>query len=272
MMYGYVSDGFYKVSDFRTTQNSNGTFNYILKDGVPNNNGVLGDNTGYTVPSVTGVPAPLGGYLQPAPGSQKFKDLNGDGVVDTNDRTIIGNANPKFTGGLNQQFAFKGFDASVFLNFVYGNDIYNANKIDFTGAYSANQNVLGVMRDRWRTIDDQGKIVNDPAALEALNQNAKIWRPNRGNYLFNSWAVEDGSFLRVNNITVGYSIPRSVMQRVKLTQLRFYVTVNNVYTFTRYSGFDPEVNTRQGTPLTPGVDYAAYPRSRAFLAGLNLTL
>lgn len=271
LMYGYVSDGFYKVEDFNATQAANGNWNYVLKDGVPNNNGVVADNSGYTVPTVAGVPAPKGGYSQPTPGAMKFKDLNGDGVVDTNDRTIIGNANPKFTGGLNQQFTFKGFDASVFLNFVYGNNIYNANKIDFTSSYLANQNVLGLMRDRWRTIDDAGNRVTEPTALAALNENAKIWRPTLGRYLLSSWAIEDGSFLRVNNITVGYSLPRAVVQRAKLTQLRFYMTLNNVYTFTKYSGYDPEVSTRRSTPLTPGVDYAAYPRSRAFLAGLNAT-
>jgi TonB-linked SusC/RagA family outer membrane protein len=271
-MYGYVADDFYKVSDFNATQSSTGAWNYVLKDGVANNNGVVADNTGYTVPTVAGVPAPKGGYLQPTPGAMKFKDLNGDGVVDTNDRTVIGNANPKFTGGLNQQFTFKNFDASVFLNFVVGNSIYNANKIDFTSGYLPNQNVLGLMRDRWRTIDAQGSLVTEPTALAALNENAQIWRPTRGRYLLSSWAIEDGSFLRVNNITVGYSLPKALIARAKLTQLRFYVTLNNVYTFTKYSGYDPEVDTRRQTPLTPGVDYAAYPRSRAFLAGLNLTL
>jgi len=128
------------------------------------------------------------------------------------------------------------------------------------------------MRDRWRTIDTQGNLVTEPTALAALNENAQIWRPTRGRYLLSSWAIEDGSFLRVNNITVGYSLPKALIARAKLTQLRFYVTLNNVYTFTKYSGYDPEVDTRRSTPLTPGVDYAAYPRSRAFLAGLNLTL
>jgi TonB-linked SusC/RagA family outer membrane protein len=272
LMYGYVSDDFYKVEDFNATQGANGVWNYVLKDNVANNNVVVADNSGYTVPTVAGVPAPRGGYLQPTPGAMKFKDLNGDGVVNTNDRTVIGNANPKFTGGLNQQFAFKGFDASIFLNFVYGNSIYNANKIDFTSNYNANQNLLGIMRDRWRTIDAQGNRVTEPTALAALNENAQIWRPTLGRYLLSSWAIEDGSFLRINNITIGYSLPKSLLLRAKLTQLRFYVTLNNVYTFTSYSGFDPEVNTRRQTPLTPGVDYAAYPRSRAFLAGLNLTL
>ncbi|MCB2409690.1 SusC/RagA family TonB-linked outer membrane protein [Hymenobacter lucidus] len=262
LMFGYVTDGWYKVEDFNATQAANGTWNYALKDGIPNNNIVVADNTGTTV----------NGVIQPTPGAVKFKDTNGDGLITTDDRQVIGNANPKFTGGLNQQFAYKGFDASVFLNFVVGNDIYNANKIDFTSSYNPNQNVLGIMRDRWRTIDDQGNVVSEPTALAALNANAKIWRPTRGRYLLHSWAIEDGSFLRVNNITIGYTLPKSLTLRAKLTQVRFYVTANNIYTFTKYSGYDPEVNTRRATPLTPGVDYAAYPRSRALLFGVNLSL
>ena len=93
----------------------------------------------------------------------------------------------------------------------------------------------------------------------------------RGRYLLHSWAIEDGSFLRINNITVGYTLPKALTMRAKVQQLRLYATLNNVYTLTNYSGYDPEVNTRRG-PLTPGVDYAAYPRSRGFLFGVNLTL
>jgi TonB-linked SusC/RagA family outer membrane protein len=268
MMYGYVTDfdngrkGFYTVNDFKTTQAANGTWSYVLKDDVASNNGVVADNTGTSV----------GGIIQPTPGAIKFKDLNGDGVVNTNDRTIIGNANPKFTGGINQQFTFKGFDASIFLNFVYGNQVYNANKIDFTSTYLPNQNLLGVMRDRWRTIDAQGNAVTDPTQLAALNENARIWRPTRGRYLLHSWAIEDGSFLRINNITVGYSLPKALLAHAKIQTMRVYATVNNLYTFTSYSGFDPEVNTRRSSPLTPGVDYAAYPRSRLFIFGVNLSL
>jgi TonB-linked SusC/RagA family outer membrane protein len=143
LMYGYVTDGWYTVDDFNATQNANGSWSYVLKSDVPSNNVVVADNTGTSV----------AGVIQPTPGAVKFKDLNGDGTVDTNDRTVIGNANPKFTGGLNQQFTYKGFDASIFLNFVYGNDIYNANKIDFTSGYNANQNVLSIMKDRWRTVN-----------------------------------------------------------------------------------------------------------------------
>ncbi len=255
-MYGYITDfdngrkGFYTVDDFNFTQAANGSWSYVLKSDVPSNSAVA----------------------TPEPGQMKFKDINGDGVVNTDDRTVIGNSNPKFTGGLNQQLAYKGFDASVFVNFVYGNDIYNANRIEYTSAYLANQNVLGIMRDRWRSINSEGKVVTDPNQLRELNKDAQIWAPTRGRYLLHSWAIEDGSFLRINNITLGYTLPKKLTQRAKVQSLRFYATLNNVYTLTNYSGYDPEVNTRRGTPLTPGVDYAAYPRSKAFLFGLNLTL
>ncbi|WP_230471231.1 hypothetical protein [Hymenobacter jejuensis] len=123
-----------------------------------------------------------------------------------------------------------------------------------------------------RNIDENGVLIADAATFNRVNANASIWSPVRGNYFLHSYAVEDGSFLRVNNVTMGYSLPKGLISRAKLTQLRFYVTLNNLYTFTKYSGYDPEVNTRRGTPLTPGVDYAAYPRSRAFLFGINLGL
>ncbi|MDF7812897.1 TonB-dependent receptor [Hymenobacter sp. YC55] len=253
-MYGYVTDGFYTADDFTGYVNGQ----WVLKSDIPSDRGV----TGFS-----------GAGQQVTPGTIKLKDINGDGEVTAADRTVIGNANPKFTGGLNQQFTYKSFDASIFLNWVYGNDIYNANKIELT-SYTANtqlSNGLSIMKDRYRTIDENGVIITDLETTRRVNQNAKIWSPQRT--LFpHSWAIEDGSFLRVNNITIGYTLPKKFTMRAKVQQLRFYVTLNNIYTFTNYSGFDPEVNTRRSSPLTPGVDYAAYPRSKAFLAGLNLTL
>ncbi|TGE25836.1 TonB-dependent receptor [Hymenobacter aquaticus] len=254
LMYGYVTDGFYTADDFEGY--SNGKWN--LKPGVVSDRGVVGYS---------------GANEEVIPGTLKLKDVNGDGTVNEADRTVIGNANPKFSGGLNQQFTYKGFDASIFLNFVYGNDVYNANKIELTSnlANSYLSNGLAIMNDRYRTIDENGAVITDLETSRRLNQNAKIWTPTR--QLFpHSWAIEDGSFLRVNNVTLGYTLPKTISAYAKLTQVRFYVTGNNLYTFTKYTGFDPEVNTRRGTPLTPGVDYAAYPRSRALLFGVNLSL
>jgi TonB-linked SusC/RagA family outer membrane protein len=252
-MYGYVTDGFYTANDFKS-------YNYATRTGVLND-GVASDLsvTGNSLLSI---------------GSLKLRDVNGDGAITEADKTVIGNSNPKVVGGLNQQFTYKNFDASIFLNFVLGNDIYNANKIEFTTstANTPYANLLSEMNNRVRYIDNSGALITDEATFNQVNANATMWSPVRGNYILHSYAIEDGSFLRVNNITVGYSLPKGLLSRVKVQSLRFYATLNNLYTFTKYSGYDPEVNTRRSTPLTPGVDYAAYPRSRAFLFGLNLGL
>ena len=247
-MYGFVTDGFYGVSDFdynATTQT------YTIKPGI----------------AVNGV------YGTPQPGMLRWKDLNKDGVITADgDRTIIGNANAKFTGGWNNQFNYKNFDISVFVNFVVGNDIYNANKLEWTDGAFSNLNMLDVMKDRFTNINDQGQVVKDPAALTALNANAKIWSPVRvQRWWLHSWAVEDGSYLRINNLTLGYTLPKTISQKHKISSLRFFGTVNNLATLTGYSGYDPDVTARRSDPLTPGVDFAAYPRSRTWVLGLNLS-
>ncbi len=258
-MYGLVSDGFYRVSDF---DYNSSTGIYTLKAGVVNDAAIIG-----TV----------------QPGAIKFKDLNGDGVVDlTNDRKIIGNPTPKFTGGLNQQFVYKHWDMSLFVNFSYGNTIYNANKIEFTNSYVNNGNMLSIMSGRWKVVTATGQTAQwingtnvygiPPDQLNALNAHATIWQPIKGAGAFypSSWAMEDGSFLRVNNLTIGYSLPVGALARAKITRLRVYLTANNLATLTSYSGYDPEVSVRR-SPLTPGLDYSAYPKSRSYIFGVNVS-
>ncbi|ANE49722.1 SusC/RagA family TonB-linked outer membrane protein [Flavisolibacter tropicus] len=252
-IWGLQTDGYYKIEDF---DYNNGV--YTLKAGVPTNQSITS--------------------LVPQPGVIKFKDISGpegkaDGIVDDRDRTVIGNTQPKFFGGLNQQFTYKNFDVSLFLNYQIGNDVLNANRLEFTSGYTVNSNLLEEMNNRWRNVNDQGQVVTDPTALAALNANATLWSPLRSasSFYVHSWAVEDGSFLRVNNITLGYTLPSRLLEKVKITKLRVYGTVNNLAVFTNYSGYDPEVNTRRSTPMTPGVDYSAYPRSRAFIFGANLS-
>ncbi|MEO5593149.1 MAG: TonB-dependent receptor [Chitinophagaceae bacterium] len=255
-MWGLVSDGFYKVEDFNY---NNGI--YTLKPGMVSDTSIIG-----TV----------------QPGSARFKDLNNDGKVDVNnDRKIIGNPTPKFTGGLNQQFTYKQWDLSVFVNFSYGNDVYNANKIEFTNGYTANSNMLSIMQNRWKVVTATGQTaqwVNSsnqvvgiaPDQLAALNANATIWQPlkSAGAFYPGSWAIEDGSFLRINNITFGYSLPQKTISRLRMSKLRFYITASNLAVLTSYTGYDPEVSVRS-SPLTPGLDYSAYPKSRSFIFGLN---
>ncbi|RNI21959.1 SusC/RagA family TonB-linked outer membrane protein [Rufibacter latericius] len=256
--YGYVTDGYYTVDDFNTTYNeATQTWTYVLKEGIANSSSVALGNR------------------QPQPGDLKLKDLtdNNNSLISTADRTVIGNAQPKFTGGFNQQFSYKGFDLSVFMVFSYGNKVYNANKMEFTTQYTTrDNNMLALMNDRFKLYDENGQMVSDPEKLRALNANAKYWRPSLGNYFTHSFAIEDGSFLRISNLTLGYSIPESFLKRTRvISKLRVYGTVNNLYTFTKYTGYDPEANTRRNSPLTPGVDYAAYPRSRYILGGINVT-
>ncbi len=252
LMYGFVTDGYYKVEDF----NYNATTNsYTLKPGIAVNSN----------------------YGTPQPGMLKWKDIGGpngvpDGVVTADwDRQVIGNANPDFIGGWNNQFSYKGFDASIFVNFVVGNDIYNANKLEWTDGAFANLNTLDIMKNRFTNINAQGQVVTDPVALAKLNENATIWSPVRAQrWWLHSWAIEDGSYLRINNVTLGYTLPSAITNRVKISSLRMFATVNNLATITGYSGYDPDVTARRSDPLTPGVDFAAYPRSRTVVFGVNV--
>jgi TonB-linked SusC/RagA family outer membrane protein len=247
-MYGLVSDGFYKVSDF---DYNSGTSTYTLKAGVTDDTQIYGTAQ---------------------PGNIKLKDINGDHVITLDgDRTVIGNANPKFFGGWNNQFTYKNFDLSVFVNFVFGNQIDNANKTQWTDGSYQDVNMLSIMKNRWTNIDNQGNLVTDPGELTKLNVNAKIWSPVRNQrYYLTSWAVEDGSFLRFNNLSMGYTIPKKILAKAFISGLRIYATVNNLATITRYSGYDPEVNTRRSDPLTPGVDLGGYPRGTTWLFGANI--
>ncbi len=251
-MIGYRNAGRYEVSDFEGYDA--GTETWILKAGVPNASTIVG---------------------APAPGLMKLRDMNGDGTVNIDDQEVIGNANPKHTGGVVLNGYAYGFDLTAAFSWSYGNDIYNANKIEYTSSTPRYQyrNLSTIMADgqRWTNIDPaSGEKVTDPSALAALNANTTMWSPYMARYVFSDWAVEDGSFLRLNTLTLGYTVPRSLMNKLRIENLRFYATAYNVFILTDYSGFDPEVSTRRRTNLTPGVDYSAYPRSRQFVFGLNL--
>lgn len=248
LMYGYKSDGRYEVSDFDYAGGA-----YTLKSDVANSSNIVG-----TV----------------RPGTMKLKDVNGDGIVDSSDLSIIGNANPKHTGGFVINGNAHGFDLSAAFNWSVGNDVYNANKIEFTTSNTNGQyrNLSSEMADgnRWTNLDATGQLVTEPGALAALNANTTMWSPYMKNFVFSDWAVEDGSFLRLNSLTLGYTLPESLISKLGISKFRFYATANNVFIITNYSGLDPEVSTRRNTPLTPGVDYSPFPRSRQVVFGLNL--
>ncbi len=123
---------------------------------------------------------------------------------------------------------------------------------------------------RWTNLRPNGTISNDPVELQAMNAHTTMWSPYTRSFVFTDWAVEDGSFLRLGTLTLGYTLPKELTQKVRIERVRFYVTGYNVFCLTNYEGFDPEVSTRRKTPLTPGVDYSAYPKSRQILFGLNV--
>ena len=265
-MYGYLSDGFYTVDDF-TWDGSK----WVLNEGVPDCSSIIG-----------------AAYMRP--GAPKYKDIAGKDVLDENgnkigtesdgkvtsaDRTVIGNANPDFTGGFSLSAYYKGFDFGANFNYMIGNQVYNANKIEFTSSRKFyNRNLLNSMDvdNRWTNIDwTTGELVNDPDQLRTLNAGKTMWNPAIGSAVFSDWAVEDASFLRLQSLTLGYTLPESLVQKAHLRRARVYVTGTNLLCLTKYSGYDPEVDTRRSTPLTPGVDYSAYPKSIGFVAGVNLT-
>lgn len=169
-------------------------------------------------------------------------------------------------------------------NFVLGNDIYNAEKIASTQQYRTNNpNLLNLMNssNRYTYIDNAGNLITDLATLASMNEGAnakQYWTPwsfGNATAVPHSWAIESGSFLRLQNVTLGYTIPKKYTKKFLCEQFRVYCTLNNVFVLTDYSGYDPEVSSSirgsKASGLTPGVDYSAYPKSFSWTLGVNLT-
>ena len=254
LIYGYVNDGFYKVEDFDYFDDKSRTWH--LKDGVVDCSILSGT---------------------PRPGNAKFKKLTDDGtnVLTSSDRTVLGNTTPKFSGGFGLNATWKGFDASVFFSYMCGFDVYNYNKIVLTSWVNNTYNNFSTevgLDKRWRNFDDMGNEIRyNPEVLAEFNKNATMWNPTSlTSAVTMSYAVEDGSFLRLNNLTLGYSLPKSWMKAIGFQKCRFYVTGYNLFTITGYSGYDPEVDIATG--LTPNIDNNRYPRSRTYTFGVQLTL
>ena len=251
--YGYISDGLYQVSDFDYDAASG---KYTLKDGIPYR----------------------GEKNKVQPGMLKFKNIDGseDNKITEDDKTVIGNAFPKFYGGINNTFTYKDFDLSIFLTYSFGNDVLNATKLTNTRTALTNKNVLAAAdwSHRWVTINKEtGDLITNPEELAAINQGKTIAcfddNGSSDNAVIHSWAVEDGSYLKLSNITLGYTFPKKIINKIGLSKLRLYATGNNLLTWTKYTGFDPEVSTMSDA-MTPGVDFGAYPRSRSFVFGINV--
>jgi len=238
MMYGFIFDGVYQYGDFDNP--AHGVYN--LKKSVPTNG-----SSRSTI----------------QPGDIKYKDLNGDGVVNDYDQAIIGRGQPIHTGGFVNNFRYKGFNLNVFLQWSYGNDIYNANRLMFEGnanglSYGNDLNQFASYNDRWTPDNPTNKNYRAGGQGSILG-------------MYNSRVVEDGSFLRLKTLSFGYSIPVRYIKNLHLSQLNFNVEAQNLLTFTKYTGPDPEVSTRTPTVLTPGFDFSAYPRARTIVFGVNAT-
>ena len=229
LIYGYEFDGVYQSSDFYTTPDNQ----LILKEGVTNN----------------------ARYGTVKPGVVKYKDQDGDGIITTNDRTVIGNAMPKWFGGITNTFDYKGIDFSFMLQFNYGNDIYNATRLYSTQSRNGRRNMLAEVADRWSPTNTSNLV------------------PSQDGYIVNdvySRFIEDGSFLRLKNVTLGYTLPHKWTRKFHVSRLRLYATGQNLFCVSGYSGYDPEVNSASNTPMTPGLDWGAYPKSRVFTFGIDL--
>ncbi|WP_353134038.1 TonB-dependent receptor [Pseudopedobacter sp.] len=197
------------------------------------------------------------------PGQLKFADINGDGEITADDRTNIGNPFPDFTYGMTNTFAYKGFDFSFTLQGVQGFEVLNAAR-RFYGNYAGSYNVLRSTVNAWKSEAQpgDGKTPQLDRNFNALGIASVV---NNATSAF----IEDGSFLRVRNITLGYNLPASVLRTLKVSNARLSFTVQNAFTFTNYEGYNPEVSVEGANPLMPGVDSGGYPLARTFMFGLN---
>ncbi len=268
--YGYKWGGVYQYPDFNKL--SNGT--YILKPGIA--------SYGTTANSVQ-------------PGDPKYKDLNGDGVIDDNDRTIIGNPLPIHTGGFSNNFSYKGFSLNIFFQWSYGNDVLNANTMVFNngGNYYANSNQFADYANRWTPNNPTNDIPRANARLGGTDLDGKVRLSSR--------LVEDASYLRFKTVTLGYNLPSNIIRKMGINQFRIFVAAQNLFTWTKYSGLDPEVSTYRGAnsatspiggfagssatggvgylyiqpssgsaALAQGLDYTPYPRYKTYTIGANI--
>ncbi len=239
--YGYVFNGVYQISDF-TWQNGNDV-------NIPANNRIYTLKT--SVVSVEGVNV--------LPGSFKFKDLSGDGKITLDgDRAPISSSDPKFFGGITNTFQYKNFDLNIFFQGSYGGQIFNESKYRLEGGGMLT--FMNVTKDFY---------YNHWTPENPSNKLGTYADFNRTSLLASSYYVEDGSFLRLKSVSFGYNLNKGALRLLSLKSARISITGNNIYTWTKYSGYDPEINS--GNALMSGVDRISYPRARTILFGLNVT-
>lgn len=229
--YGYVFDGIYQYEDFDKQPNGS----YVLKTGITNN----------------GSPR-----ANVQPGHIRYKDMNGDTAITAADITVIGRGLPKHTGGFSNNFIYKGLSLGIFFQWAFGNDLLNANRIIFEGSQSPQLNQFATYADRWTPDNPSntyfGKAGQGPTGM------------------YSSRVIEDGSYLRLKTVSLDYAIPARYLKKIKMSGLSINAAAQNLYTWTNYSGMDPEVSTRNSIQ-TPGFDFSAYPRAFTVVFGLKAT-
>ncbi len=292
LFYGFEYDGLYTFDEFYypegnsflATPNKKTSLNGMLIGGTATD--------GYEGNTGNGIYASTNSGYSTLPGKIRLKDRNGDGQIDEKDMTVIGNTNPRWQGGFGISGQWKNFDFTANFTYMLDFDVYNAtayalsssskNQNDFYNVYSK------FASKRWRYTAPVGMVDGDghniagetlykntyiTGALDMyreLNANATLWNPaDVITNVMNSYFVEDGSFIRCTDVTIGYTLPRSIMKKIGIEKIRAYVSASNLFILTNYSGYDPEVDVQSG--LTPSMDYNRYPRSRTFSFGLNVT-
>lgn len=231
MMYGYIYEGTYKYDDF----NQVGA-NYVLKNGIPR----------FTSENNT------------QPGYPRYTDLNKDGIIDSKDQTFIGRGEPIHIGGFTNNFEYAGFDMSIFFQWSYGANVLNANRLMFESGYNRRKdlNQFASFANRWTPENPESDI---PRVSSSPSNN-----------LISTRIIEDGSYLRLKTLSLGYSFDTKIIKKLKLTKARVYMSGQNLFTWTKYSGYDPEVSIRSSSALTPNLDFSAYPRAASINMGVNI--
>ncbi|MFH4969487.1 TonB-dependent receptor [Gaetbulibacter sp. M240] len=234
-MYGYSFDGIYQIDDFTWNNNSDPNIphedrTYVLKDDLPVYSGTA------------------------LPGRMKYEDVNGDGFINDEDRKVIGNSNPVHFGGINNTFKYKNWDLSVFFQWSYGNELYNASKVRLNGV----QPWMNITEDYFINHWTPENPSNQYPAYGSIDQQ-----------IASSYYVEDGSYLRLRTVSLGYRLPKSITDKLGINSMQFNLIGNNLATWTKYTGWDPEVNFNN--PLLSGFDRIAYPRAKNFTLSLKAT-
>ncbi|MGK7391020.1 MAG: SusC/RagA family TonB-linked outer membrane protein [Candidatus Cyclobacteriaceae bacterium M2_1C_046] len=257
VFYGYVMEGLFTDQD--------DILNHAVQIKDPNSESSENPNGLNLVDKTSGV------WI----GDVKFADLNGDGVINTADQTIIGDPNPDFTFGINNNISYGPFDLSVFLNGSYGGDILNYSRVMIEGQTTLfnNQSVAVDNRARYAYHDPNGSTT-DPSNVYLANPGTEIPRfannENNRNNRMSTRFIEDGSYLRIQNIKLGYNIPAELASKMRAQNLRVYASIQNLYTFTNYSGYDPEIGAFNQNPLLQNVDMGRYPSPRIFTLGVDI--